>query len=210
MQTVPILMVSDATDDSLRETVAELRAAGAEVCLVPDVYAAMARVAHGDPYDWVLVDVRTIDRAESEFLNLAPRYFDGLRIEVPWLDGTSRAVVQLGQPALRTTEVAAIVDSVRMAASVPAVVSAETNVQSGEELSTSTGLESEGAGAPSLHEAVRLRMAEDAAAPVRRTPPSRTPPAPSAPPTSNNLTDEEVEALFDATDLDDGNGGSAP
>jgi len=213
---IQVLLVSDARDESLREGVGQLRAAGATVEIVADVYAAMARLAKGDRFTAVLVDVRTLDRHESGFLQLAPRYFDDVALEIPWLDGTTRAVVRLGQPDLKTTEIAALAESIRARTSRIESYEppAEPPAEPAAEASPPTALSTNGAAEthpdePSLHEAVRMRMTETAAeAPVRRRPPTRMPPAAQIPPAENrNLTSEEVEALFDASDLEDGNGG---
>jgi len=215
---MPILLVSNAQDDSLREAVEQLRGAGARVEIAPDVYAAMARLAQGDRFDRVAVDVRTLDRAESAFLQLVPRYCADVRIEVPWLDGTTRAVVQLGQPELQTSEIAEMVESICRQAALgtmdrpsesPAVAAPPVP-----NLSTD-GLADEAAAEPSLHEAVRLRMAEgDESPPLRRRPPGapgRTPPSEAmTPATMNNLQQrqDDVDIPLGPSDQEDGNGGT--
>jgi hypothetical protein len=209
-----ILLVSNAQDDSLREAVEQLHGAGALVEIAADVYAAMARLAKGERFDRVAVDVRTLDRAESAFLQLAERYFDGIRVEVPWLDGTTRAVVQLGQPELRTTEIAEMVAGiVKGTATATAGDSTEPSREAAPpppRLSTD-GVAADTTTGPSLHEAVRLRMGGgDEPAPQRRRPPAattRTPPSDALTINGIDRPDGDTGAPYGASDSDDGNRG---
>jgi hypothetical protein len=214
-----VLFVCEREDNSAREAREAWEAAGAIVQMEPDVYACMARLSQGEQYDRVVVDVRCLDRHEIAFLTLTPRYFPELVIQTPWLNGTTEAVVGLGQPDLITTEVAAIAESLaeirQKAASLekveplPDTISEPASTDPRTAPLSTDGAQSESFMGPSLHEAVRMRMAaEDGSAPVRR-PPARTPPG-QPPPASQNVSPEELEALFDTGDFEDGNGGSAP
>ena len=202
-----VLFVCEREDSSAREARALWEAAGAIVHVEPDVYAAMARLGEVGSYERVLVDVRWLDRQELAFLTLAPRYFPEIVIQTPWLSGTSDAVVALGHPDLKTSEVAAIADSLKASREVSADVAAAPE----EAEPRSAALSTDGVDAgpePSLHDAVRMRMASDAPVPARR-PPNRTPPAVGQIPQENrNISPEELEALFDAGEIEDGNGGA--
>src|ERR1043166_5083494 len=195
-----VLFVCEREDNSAREAREAWEAAGAIVQMEPDVYACMARLSQGEQYDRVVVDVRCLDRHEIAFLTLTPRYFPELVIQTPWLNGTTEAVVGLGQPDLITTEVAAIAESLaeirQKAASLekveplPDTISEPASTDPRTAPLSTDGSQSESFMGPSLHEAVRMRMAaEDGSAPVRR-PPARTPPG-QPPPASQNVSPEE-------------------
>ena len=201
-----ILFVCEKLDSSAREAQTLLEAAGARVHLEPDVYAAMAALAGETVFDRVLVDVRSIDRHELAFLTLAPRYFPEIKIEVPWLSGTSDAVVWLGQQAIKTVEVAAIAESLK-SPPVAVVDVAPPPAPTAEPPRATLSTDSvETSAEPSLHEAVRMRMAGDASAPSRLPPGRKPPTGKSEPAASQNVSPEELEALFDGG-IEDGNGG---
>lgn len=213
------LLVSDARAESLREAMDPLVESGARVELVANVYAAMARISIGERFSRVLLDVRSLDTFELPFLQLAPRYFPEVTIDIPWLNGTSQALVRLGRPDLPTIEIASIIE----AASASSGVIVETAPppmnaivqdpiaprvdQTRRPLSTDS-LESI-KGEVSLHDAVRNRMAENAEGMPARRPPSRTPPGSRSEPAprSAELTPEELETLLDEGDE---NGGTQP
>lgn len=200
-----ILFVCERQDSSAREAQALWEAAGAKVDVQTDVYAAMARLAQDAGISRVLVDVRSLDRQELAFLTLAPRYFPEIRIDVPWLTGTSDAVVWLGQPDMKTVEVAAIADSLKPAVEPPTETPTPTPVETVKPALSTDGIDA--GSEPSLHEAVRMRMASDAPTPARMPPTRRPPAVDSAPAANQNVSPEELEALFDGG-LEDGNGGA--
>src|SRR5262249_62027098 len=107
-----MLIVSDCADESLDQFIDACRSAGWPVDHVDDVYCAMARLADPScgPYDRVIVDTRTLDDKERTFLDLAPRYFSGIRISemaesVPE-NGASRKEPRLDDVGSHTVTVA--------------------------------------------------------------------------------------------------------
>ncbi|MBI5765156.1 MAG: hypothetical protein HZA51_16695 [Planctomycetes bacterium] len=203
------LLVSDARADSLREAMNPLVESGARVELVADVYSAMARISIGERFSRVLLDVRSLDTVELSFHQLAPRYFPEVTIDIPWLNGTSQALVRLGRPDLPTIEIASIIEAASASSgaiveSAPPPMNAIVRDPVAPEIDQprrplSTDSLETIEGEVSLHDAVRNRMAENAEGAPARRPPSRTPPGSRTGPSPQaaNLTPEELETLLD-------------
>lgn len=188
-----VMIVSNLDDESLRSCVTEIESVGAEAIRLADVYSATAQLASPHSTRHVIVDVRSLDNHEAQFLKLAPRYFPTLVLLVPDLAGTSQHIASLGE-SISTVSVSAIARAIRQGdtksapgtdleseSSAPirdeslAADPDSTNEAAGPgvgatRLSTDGGPEHADAG-PALHEAVRMRMAEGQTAPVRRAPP---------------------------------------
>jgi hypothetical protein len=169
-----ILIVSNMDDWSVRDCLSALTDAGAQVETVPDVYAAMARLALGPMVSEILLDARTLDDQEMSFLRVAPRYHPSVKVLVPSFDGTAERVAAYGA-GLRAVDVASIVASLA-AQCAPAATGADQPPTTA--LSTDEGLDSVAPG-PSLHESVRQRMAGDDPRRTRRRPPRRAPDMPA-------------------------------
>mgnify|MGYP001558586683 CR=1 FL=1 len=201
------MLISDARADALREAMDPLVEIGSRVDLVPDVFAAMARLSLGERFDRVLLDVRSLDSPEMAFGQLVPRYFPEAQVDIPWLTGTSQALVRLGRPDLQTLEMAVLIESVSTAQVILAESTASLPlIESRLPLSTDGVIETDPA-QPSLHDAVRHRMSSGSDAVPARRPPSRVPPGSPVEPRNtvdSQLTPEELDALLDETD---GNGG---
>jgi hypothetical protein len=200
------MLISDARADALREAMDPLVEVGSRVDLVPDVYAALARLSLGERFDRALLDVRSLDAPEMAFVQLVPRYFPDVQVDIPWLTGTSQALVRLGRPDLPTMEMAAIIELVSTADDILAASTASPPL-----IEARPPLSTDGApdpAQPSLHDAVRQRMSSGADSAPARRPPTRVPPGSRAEPlrsTEAHLTPEEIDAL-----LEDGNGGALP
>jgi len=223
------LLISDVDDAPRRACVERFAQAGLDLNIVPDVYTALARLVLGEPIRQVLLDVRSVDDVEMAFIRLVDRYAPSTTLFIPNLEGTTRRLQRYGED-IRATELDSIVafakDAARVATPVPlaptatiASPSSPPAVESSREvveavsdappatrpLSTDGGPEAAEAG-PSLHEAVRMRMSQGAAASVRRGPPGAAKGgavrgrAATAKPTSNSndaaLTPQELEALL--------------
>lgn len=222
-----ILIVSDVEDAEVRDCTSALRSTGASVEVVPDVYAAVARLALGKDIVRVLLDIRTLDDKEMSFLRVASRYVPSVHVVVPSFSGTAQRAEAYGA-GVQVVDVASIVASITderapeppsgengPSASAPSAGAPSTAAPSAEVISTN-GESGPRASVPSLHQAVRQRMAGDDPRAVRRRPPSADPaqpepaPPPSAPapvpaggsPESSHvgetpgLSAEEVEALL--------------
>jgi len=61
----------------------QLASTGASVHFTTDVYAAMARLALGEPFSHVVVDAAALDGYDESFLSLAPQYFRDVEFHVP-------------------------------------------------------------------------------------------------------------------------------
>lgn len=183
-----VLIVSDADDGAVRDCASALTDAGAGVEVVPDVYAAMARLTLGRNVGRVLLDVRTLDDKEMSFLRVASRYHPSVEVLVPSFNGTAERMASFGA-GVQAVDVEFIIDS------VTAELAPTTGVEAppGGALSTDGGAES-GAAGPSLHDAVRERMAGDDPRVIRRAPPRQTPREPG--PAKPTLSPEELDALL--------------
>ncbi len=84
-----ILIIFDGADETICDCGELMMNQGAKVQWVPDVYTAMAQFASGNVPERVIVDVRQLDEFELAFLDLAPRYYPGIHVTIPELDGTA-------------------------------------------------------------------------------------------------------------------------
>ena len=195
-----ILIVSPRHDEPVRAAASTLGQAGGAVTVVPDAYRAMAQLVQPPGFAHLLLDVRDMDEAELGIINIASRYspataaaameLPGIEAKLSRLAPTLR-VMDIATLAMRigdgrvtslqttkaTTERATpAVDDVSIEHSLgvddtPAVPvngdrpSADDAVQQfppvGSQISD---------GGVSMYEAVRTRMREGAAPPVRRRP----------------------------------------
>ncbi len=220
-----VLLLFNGTDAALLEFADGLRQRGADVHPVSEAYAAMAMLASGLPVQHLVADIRQLDEDEMQLLALAPRYFPGLRILVPLLEGTiARQHGKSGRAAVLPPA-----DLIESILGIPFAVTADgldeedasddTPVWYGEPivendehcetpLSTDGGPDT-GTEGPALHETVRQRMGEGVVGPIRRRPPgSHTVPvepvAPASPdaergePSTNPgaLSPDEIDALL--------------
>jgi len=211
-----VLVVSDADDEGLHHYVETLTAAGFVVEQVRDVYSAMAQLVLTQGGSHVLLDVRTLDDRELTFPRAVNRYFPSVQIAVPRLPETARRL-SAHTDSFRIADAAELAEawSRQPEVSGPAVPANHPGPPTGSAaalpgrqsatLSTDSSAETT-EHQPSLHDAVRARMAGSEATSVRRSPP-RTPPDPSPhhpPPTAGarnlaatNLSEEEMEALLE-------------
>ncbi len=211
-----VLVVSDADDDGLHHYVETLVAAGFVVEPVRDVYSAMAHLVLNKGGSHVLLDVRTMDDRELTFPRAVNRYFPSVQIAVPNLPETARRL-SANAESFRIADAAELVEawSRRPAVSPATPPGSQAGPQDGSgaaasaRLSSALSTDTSGEtteGQPSLHDAVRARMAGSEAIGVRRSPP-RTPPGSAAlkssssgaPPNLSpmNLSAEEMEALLE-------------
>lgn len=80
--TARMLVVGAADDADVASFSQACASAGWQLDHVSDVYLAMSRLALGpSEYSRVVVDARCLDRAEREFLDLAPRYVSHVRLD---------------------------------------------------------------------------------------------------------------------------------
>jgi hypothetical protein len=218
-----ILIVADSAHPPFRDAVMTLSQAGAEVVAVRDVFSAMAYLAFFPTIRHVLVDVRDLDAHERAFIQLAPRYFREVHVCVADVAGASaRLRLEDGPADLKSID--AFIASASPVSSEAAKFAPEktwtdpatistidapvapplTEPAARRPLSTDAASLDTGGGHPSLHEAVRRRMAGDEAAPVQRKPPTRTPPTsapPAAPPQARpTVTPQELDALLAPND----------
>lgn len=205
-----ILIVADVAQPPFSDAVAALTRSGKALAVAADVYAATAELALSPGLRHVLIDIRNLDPHERAFLQLAPRYFRGVQIYVADLPGASTSLrldentvplktVQsfvsaiLTQPEDLSSEIVPQTrpspPSAAMDASAPASAPPPLRAAPRKPLSTD-GVPTGGDG-PSLHEAVRRRMASDEPALPQRKPPVRTPP--KAAPT---ISPQELDALL--------------
>ncbi len=208
---------------------------GASVHFTTDVYMAMARLAMGERFGHVIIEAAALDEHERAFLTLAPQYHESSNFYVPHRsilddrmlhegryeilspDGIVDAVL-----GIREAETLEAENEVEPPWSEPRTIGdpeptheapAPVPDQTGHEipakpssLSTDGGLDAERDG-PSLHDAVRERMAADGLAPAnRRRPPGAS--APSEEPAQQSdtrVSREEMDALLGSADetLDD-------
>ncbi len=225
---VRILIVTGRNDESLLACADDLSAAGADVERAADVYSAMARLALGAPFARVLLDIRGLDEREMQFLALASRYFPKAQVTVPLLEGTPERVSAWGR-SVPTVSIEALVREFQSRPTSPAEDAVQLDEASDRPqtedaatpgaapkpmpaLSTDDG-PPEPETEPSLHEAVRTRMATGQSAPVRRAPPpgSVQPKPPFTEPTTpigddrgSALSQAEVDALLGQNEAEGG------
>jgi hypothetical protein len=196
-----------------------LRRNGAPIHRVDDVYAAMALLTERPELRIAVVDVGSLDRFEALFVTLAPRYFPRLRVLIPRTSGTQDRMISLGlsgEPAPIEhieEELRGIAGYDGNATSTDRAASLQRESPPSQLSPTSTlprpgnnvddpteadefAADSETPSEPSLHEAVRMRMAGNDPRMIRRKPP--TGPSAAAPrkPTSTSLSAAEVSALL--------------
>jgi hypothetical protein len=205
-----ILIVADVVQPPFSDAVAALRQSGLAVAVAADVYTATAELALSSAFRHVLIDVRNLDPQERAFLQLAPRYFRGVRLCVADLPGASSRLRLDESPlplktvqsfisaviAQRDEPVSAIeIQAEPMQSSAPTPApsppSAPPPPRPAPRAPLSTDSATIPSEAPSLHEAVRRRMAGDEPAPPQRKPPVRTPPK-----TAPTISPQELDALL--------------
>lgn len=205
-----ILIVADAAQPPFSDAVAAWSEAGAAIIVVSDVYSAIAQLALVPDIRHVLIDIRHLDPHERAFLQLAPRYFRDVQLCIADLPGASVRLRLEDNPAPMKS-VAAFV-----AATLASPVHEDRRIHEDSwpvrpmeqptaeappidapdappprpPLSTDGGLPADDA-APSLHEAVRRRMAGDDPGMIQRKPPVRTPPRPAP-----TVSPQELDALL--------------
>ncbi len=75
----------------------QLASTGASVHFTTDVYAAMARLALGEPFSHVVVDAAALDGYDEAFLSLAPQYFRDVEFHVPRMMTSSQRMLPPGR-----------------------------------------------------------------------------------------------------------------
>lgn len=221
-----VLIVGPLADKALADCAERLRRGGLKVLLVDDVYSAMAALASRVDLRKVVIDVCPLDRPESAFVELAPRYFPKMKLWIPLLSGTRDRLATLGLTA-HATEIGEIesdllgIDHAPVPSTEP---QATTESDADAVLREAPKNEPAAAGEapvnnsesdpePSLHEAVRMRMAGNDPRMIRRKPPAAATPPVQRPPAAT-LSSEEVSALLgdaserrvDANERDDATG----
>src|SRR5262249_10305365 len=176
---VRVLIVAEVDDELTRAVAASISQAGAQVEVAPDVYDAIARLAHDSQHQvrMVLVDLRTADRAERRGFGGIRDYFsEGGAASLPAAPGgrnpaPGAPTAPPGAPGRINTKAIIPIDQ----GSVSGMPRPAAKPDAGPaELIAAVAPPDE----PELklHDAVRLRMNADAGlAPVRRTPPRTTP-----------------------------------
>ncbi|MBE7506537.1 MAG: hypothetical protein HS101_09655 [Planctomycetia bacterium] len=213
------LLVGSFLEDSMDACADRLRRAGVPIHRVDDVYAAMAMLTERPELRIAVVDVSSLDRFEASFVTLAPRYFPRLRVLIPRASGTLDRMISLGltgEPAtLEYIEEelrgiagngghAILADQAASPRREPPptqLTPASAFPQPDDEgdapsASNDAAAVSEPSGEPSLHEAVRMRMAGNDPRMIRRKPPTGPSAATPRPPTSTSLSAAEVSALL--------------
>lgn len=207
-----ILIVADVAQPPFSDAVAALTCSGKALSVTADVYAATAELALTPSLRHVLIDVRNLDPHERAFLQLAPRYFRGVQICVADLPGASTRL-RLEESLFPLKSVPAFVTAILAShdestsaiepksrapqPSAPIVTPPSSSppmpppLRAAPRKPLSTDSVPTGGDGPSLHEAVRRRMASDEAAAPQRKPPVRTPP--KAAPT---ISPQELDALL--------------
>ena len=218
-----VLFVGPLTDKTVADCAERLRRAGVQIEQVDDVYSAMARLATTPGLRHAVIDLASVDRAEAAFISLAPRYFPRLRIVISPTPGVQDRLASLnvtGEPTpieQLETELVGLVEQ-RFApaqpvpASEPEPASEEVAVEAEPALEEPASTEPESSdeqAEPSLHEAVRMRMAGNDPRTIRRRPPSAgAPTPPPRPPSGSTLSSEEVSALLGDLPPGDGDNGA--
>jgi hypothetical protein len=207
-----ILIVADVAQPPFSDAVAALTRSGKAFAVTADVYTATAELALSPDFRHVLIDIRNLDPQERAFLQLAPRYFRGVRICVADLPGAATRLrldetqiplksVQSFVSGVLSLEAESPAELVRVShlpqppasgaapPSTPPPTAAPLRAAPRKPLSTDAA--PAGDGGPSLHEAVRRRMASDEHAVPQRKPPTRTPPK-----TAPTISPQELDALL--------------
>lgn len=220
-----VLIVSDQGDEAVTSLGANLAREGARVETVPHLYAATSRLAQDDSrqIQMVLVDERSGDRLERNFFRVVQTYHPGVvaacvatgplppnvngdrrtamsieeviaryRLMVPVAGAVVRQSANDDAPPLKAEPVVAPRVVNRGAPSDAVRPSPPRQVEP--VLRPEPGLQPDG---PSLHDAVRARMAADAGVAVARRTPPRAPAGavrPSVEPPQPASLDEELAA----------------
>jgi len=213
------LLVGSFSEDSMVACADRLRSSGVLIHRVDDVYAAMALLTGRPEMRIAVVDVSSLDRFEASFVTLAPRYFPRLRVLVPRSIGTHDRMISLGLSGEPATiedieeELRGIAGYDGDATSTDRAASLQRESPPSQLLPTSTlprpgnnddvsidadesAADSETPSEPSLHDAVRMRMAGNDPRMIRRKPPTGPSAAAPRPPTSTSLSAAEVSALL--------------
>lgn len=193
-----ILIVSQRHDEPVRAAASTLGQAGGSVTVVPDAYRAMAQLIQPPGFAHLLLDVRDLDEAEMGIVNIASRYCPATVPAVLDLPGIEPRLGRLA-PSLRVIDSATLAIRIGdgRASIGPAGQRTEQAEPTSEEgsIEHSLGVDaagttaghgeraasSESANRPaamedaaddgiSMYEAVRSRMRDGAAAPLRRRP----------------------------------------
>jgi len=179
------MVVSNARDEEIRRFVDDLRRGGIGVEVCGTVYSAMARLARAADQIMVIVDIRRMDDHELRFVDLAPRYHRGVRVYAADLPGARRRMTRMSA-ALSLFSAA---DGARQQVEEPPPARPTPAVERAPARRTDEPTE------PTMHEAVRQRMAGGSAAPMRRRPSSQSSDAPAA--EGARLSEAEMAALLD-------------
>jgi hypothetical protein len=190
-----ILIVADVAQPPFSDAVAALTRSGKAFAVTTDVYTATAELALSPDFRHVLIDIRNLDPQERAFLQLTPRYFRGVRICVADLPGAATRL-RLDETQIPLKSVQSFVSGVlSLEAESPAelvrVSHTAAPLRAAPRKPLSTDAAPAGDGGPSLHEAVRRRMASDEHAVPQRKPPTRTPPK-----TAPTISPQELDALL--------------
>ncbi len=128
------LLVSSTNDDWVLDCAERLAEAGASVDLVPNVYAAMARLTLDTDIRRVLLDIRTMDKGEAAFLRVAARYYPSIDVIIPAFPGAAERAAALGIGLPPTS-----VDAVTAAAELEDALAAPTTDASTEVTAAAAG-----------------------------------------------------------------------
>jgi hypothetical protein len=187
---VVVMLVTAPARPGLSEWCGPLESAGASVHVVPDVYAAMAALADDSAAQHVIVDERELDDAESNFLTLAPQYFD---IRVHRYPDNNGGVDQF-LAVLLGGETESAIDSLVENGSDSEILPVQRPSVVDEP-------------GQSMHDAVRARMSADAPPAAARRAPQSRPPALEVrhEAAESGLSKEELDALLAAgQEMEDG------
>lgn len=193
-----ILIVSQRHDEPVRAAASTLGQAGGAVTVVPDAYRAMAQLMQPPGFSHLLLDVRDLDEAEMGIVNIASRYCPATSpaaLELPGIEARlsrlapSLKVIDSATLAMRIGDGRASIGPVgqRTEQAAPASVDGSIEHSLGVDSSATPSDNGERAASCesadqssktddvaddgiSMYEAVRSRMREGAAAPVRRRP----------------------------------------
>ncbi len=180
-----VLLVSGWDDETIGDCERRLRDCGVDVVRADDVYSAMSRLAGGEVYATVLLDPRQRGDRLAQFARVASRYYPATHIAVPALDDHRRADASAGDRIPREP-LDTIIDGMRRVrtelanlqtaeAADPSPVGAvvevsqpleERPIEAPAAVAAAETIDRE----PCSYEAVRLRMSEGRAGPMRRPP----------------------------------------
>lgn len=204
-----VLLVSGWDDETIADCERRLRECGVDVVRADDVYSAMSRLAGGEVFGAVLLDPRQRGDRLAQFARVAGRYYPATYTAVPALDDHRPAHASAGDRIPREP-LDTIIDSIRRIRTEPAdsntaqaadplpVEAAVEVAQPPEE----SRIEPPGVVAPAepfdrepcSYEAVRLRMSEGRAGPMRRPPQAAESDDPIRP--HGTVTPAELDALL--------------